>query len=119
MARQLQARVFAVNPETGETEAFGPGDDVPSWARKVITNPAAWAPSDGDDEGDEGDEDGDGEPAKPYSKWLKSDLQDELDRRNAERDDEDLLDAEVDGKVTVASLAAALDADDDAAAGRS
>lgn len=23
---------------------FGPGDDVPAWARKLITNPNVWTP---------------------------------------------------------------------------
>jgi hypothetical protein len=35
----------------GRSQQFGPGDKVPDWARKVITNPKVW---EGDDEpGDE------------------------------------------------------------------
>jgi hypothetical protein len=32
-----------VRDESGKRFRFGPGDDVPSWASKKITNPAAWA----------------------------------------------------------------------------
>ncbi len=107
MARQLQARVFAVNPETGETRPSAPATTSPRGSQGHHQPPPPGRPPTATTRTpttrDSGD--GNGEPAKPYSKWLKSDLQDELDRRNAGRDDEDLLDAEVDGKVTVASLA--------------
>ena len=47
---------------------------------------------------------------KPYEKWKKPDLEAEVASRNEGRDDEDLI--EVEGKGTVADLAAALIADD-------
>lgn len=28
--------------DEGVVRCFGPGDDVPAWARKAITNPLAW-----------------------------------------------------------------------------
>lgn len=31
-----------VTDKDGEHFVFGPGDDVPAWAKKLITNPAAW-----------------------------------------------------------------------------
>lgn len=34
----------------GRSQQFGPDDEVPDWARKVITNPKVW---DGDDEPEE------------------------------------------------------------------
>ncbi len=42
----------------GVLHTFGPGDDVPAWARKRITNPAVW---DGEIEDDD-EHDGDGPP---------------------------------------------------------
>ena len=30
------------DPRTGRQQVFRPGDDLPSWARAAITNPAAW-----------------------------------------------------------------------------
>lgn len=50
-----------------------------------------------------------GDTDKPYSKWLKADLETEVARRNAERAEDDQLDT---GAGTVADLAAALTADD-------
>ena len=39
----------------GKLAEFGPGDDIPEWARKKITNPAVWdedyEPDSDDDEG--------------------------------------------------------------------
>lgn len=31
-----------VHDSDGASHAFGPGDTVPEWARKKITNPAVW-----------------------------------------------------------------------------
>lgn len=42
MAKQLSRVVVLTNPETRNAEVFRPGDDVPAWAREVITNPTAW-----------------------------------------------------------------------------
>jgi hypothetical protein len=32
-----------VQDDQGQNHVFGPGDDVPDWAAKAITNPNAWA----------------------------------------------------------------------------
>lgn len=37
------ARHVHVHDEDGVSHVFGPGDDLPGWARKAITNPKAWA----------------------------------------------------------------------------
>lgn len=58
MARKLNTYVHAhaVDDKGNvQSQVFGPGDDVPDWARKAITNPDVWA--DGS-EGDESDEPG-------------------------------------------------------------
>jgi hypothetical protein len=39
--KQLAAHVH-VRDLGGRTVAYGPGDDVPAWARKQISNPKAW-----------------------------------------------------------------------------
>lgn len=41
MARTLNTNVHAVGPD-GQSQVFGPGDEVPDWARKAITNPDVW-----------------------------------------------------------------------------
>lgn len=48
MARKLATYVH-VHGEDGRSHAFGPADDVPAWAVKKITNPAAWAEEPEDD----------------------------------------------------------------------
>lgn len=48
-------RHVCVHDDRGQAHQFGPGDDVPAWARKQITNSRAWAekpaavPTAGDD----------------------------------------------------------------------
>lgn len=116
--KQLAVRVF-VPDEHGEMQAFGPGDDVPAWAVKQITNPAAW--------GDDADEVGfgpggeapgetgtepDGDSAPDYSKLKKDELEAEVEKRNGARDEGDRI--EVGGTGTKADLIAALEADDQA-----
>ena len=32
----------SLRDETGNVVSFGPGDDVPAWAKKLITNPRVW-----------------------------------------------------------------------------
>lgn len=113
-ARKL-ARYVTVRDDNGEPKAFGPDDTVPAWAAKQITNPAAWADSDGDpdasgDDGGSGDG-GDGSDKAPsYSSMKKADLEAEVAKRNEVRADDDVI--EVEGKGTVADLVAALEADD-------
>ena len=38
----LVASVRVRDPRTGRQQVFRPGDDLPSWVRAAITNPAAW-----------------------------------------------------------------------------
>lgn len=45
MGRKLTSYVHVVD-EDGQAHAFGPGDDVPSWAEKAITNPDVWEADD-------------------------------------------------------------------------
>ncbi len=40
--KTLIAAVILANPKTGQPETFLPGDAVPAWAAKLITNPSAW-----------------------------------------------------------------------------
>lgn len=42
MAKRLNTYVHVTNPETGQTEVFGPDDTVPGWAEKAITAPGVW-----------------------------------------------------------------------------
>ncbi|QIG58385.1 head-tail connector protein [Mycobacterium phage Cornie] len=38
----MLVRHVAVFDEFGNVHTFGPGDDVPGWARILITNPSVW-----------------------------------------------------------------------------
>lgn len=60
MARRLAKNVVLRNPDTGAPTTLLAGDDVPSWASKLVTNPKALAAEgDGDEpefpEGDPAD----------------------------------------------------------------
>jgi hypothetical protein len=89
----------------GEKHTFGPdSDDVPAWAVKAITNPSAW-------EGGEAPATSD---TQPFSKWSKKELEGEIERRNADRGDDDLIEVEEPGNK--AELVAALEGDDAAQA---
>lgn len=50
--RTLNTYVHAVGEHDGQSmsQVFGPGDEVPGWARKAITNPDVW---DGEDDAPE------------------------------------------------------------------
>jgi len=52
MAKRLARYVYVENPQ-GSTVRLGPGDPVPDWAEKQITNPKAWAEPGEDDEEDD------------------------------------------------------------------
>lgn len=39
---QLKTYVHVTNPEDGRSVQFGPGQDLPDWAVKAITNPDVW-----------------------------------------------------------------------------
>ena len=40
MARKLATDTRVQNPDTGEQVILKPGDEIPGWAEKLITNPA-------------------------------------------------------------------------------
>lgn len=61
MARELKYSVPVLD-EDGRTVWFKPGQELPAWARKQITNPKAWA---GADEPDEAADGGSPEPFDP------------------------------------------------------
>ncbi|MEV3855056.1 hypothetical protein AB0J38_12105 [Streptomyces sp. NPDC050095] len=42
MSEQRLVAHVHVRDEDGRTVAFGPGDEVPAWAVRQITNPRAW-----------------------------------------------------------------------------
>lgn len=48
-AQQQLSCTVTVHDADGAPHAFGPGDDVPKWAREAITNPDVWADPDSDD----------------------------------------------------------------------
>ena len=41
VSKKLTTNVHVAD-ENGQTHAFGPGDDVPDWAEKAISNPDVW-----------------------------------------------------------------------------
>ena len=60
----------AVQDDDGVTHSFGPGQDVPEWAAKQITNPKVWdhVPDDVDgDQSGEGSPSGDGDEPPPLA----------------------------------------------------
>lgn len=44
--KTLTRSVTVINPEDGQDYTFGPDDDLPAWAEKAITNPAAFESDD-------------------------------------------------------------------------
>ncbi|WP_346536952.1 hypothetical protein [Micromonospora sp. DPT] len=48
MARKLNTTVHVAD-DNGTMHVFGPGDEVPGWAEKKITNPDVWEGDSGDD----------------------------------------------------------------------
>lgn len=112
MAARELAFTVVVHDDKGAPHVFVRGaTDVPAWAAKKITNPDAWV---GGDAGGSADAGGDDEP-KPYSEWLKADLEAEVDRRNEGRSDDGLIEVEAPGNKP--DLIAALEADDAANSG--
>lgn len=47
--KKLAAFVHVAD-ESGDVHQFGPGDDVPEWVARKVTNPLAWATEDGKSE---------------------------------------------------------------------
>lgn len=96
MVKRLTANVWV------DGVLYGPDSDVPSDVAKQITNPKAW--------GEQPDADGGGEPSneKGYADMKAADLKAEIEKRNADRED----DAKLSTKGNKATLVAALEADD-------
>lgn len=126
MGRRLggEGRVY-VYDEVGEVHYFNPGDDVPAWAAKQITNPDAWKTADDDTEPVDADDqtpddpdadstDGGDEYGVDYDAMKVDQLKELIDQRNEGRDEDDLI--EVEGKGNKPDLIAALQADDAAQA---
>lgn len=111
MSRRLAFHVHVAD-EHGEIHEFGPDDQVPAWAQKAISNPSAWA-EEPDTEPAPGNPATEGEPVD-YASWKKDQLEAEVDRRNEDREDDDLIEVEAPGNK--AELVAALQADDAARA---
>jgi hypothetical protein len=42
-ARRVTVYVHVTNPDTAESVVLAPGDEVPNWASKLVTNPKAFA----------------------------------------------------------------------------
>lgn len=97
---------------TVEGDTYKAGSVPPASVAKKITNPKAWggdAPADDDTEGGE-----DSQPA--YGDMKVEQLEAEVDARNADRDDDSVIEVTgtgQGGKVLKKDLVAALEADDD------
>lgn len=136
MARRLASYVNVTDPETGAAATFGPDDEVPEWAEKVITNPKAWAADEPSPEvsletsveyqpetepgasreaednlaaGGQPDGDEAPEPAQDYEAMTVTDLRSEIRSRNEDGRDDD---AKMPTDGVKADLIAALEADD-------
>jgi hypothetical protein len=48
VSKKLASTVHVADAD-GVVQVFGPGDDVPAWAEKAITNPKAWAEDEPED----------------------------------------------------------------------
>lgn len=51
--RRLVGFVHVTDPDSGRYGSFGPDDDVPEWAEKLITNDEAWESEASEAEGPE------------------------------------------------------------------
>lgn len=96
MARKLAANVYV-----GET-LYRAGTSPEKEIADQITNPKAWGEGVADDSGDSGE--------KPLSKMSKDELVAEVEKRNADRED----DAKLPTTGTKPELVAALEADNPA-----
>lgn len=94
-----------MNGKLSDSEPVGGGHVIVFKGDRVSPSMAAVIAA-GSDASDASDDDSD--ETKPYAKWRKAALVDEIEKRNADRDDDDKLDA----SGTVPQLAALLDADD-------
>jgi len=87
---------WVVDPADGGPKLLLAGDDVPAWAKDQVGSHLV--------------EGGDDAEPTPYAEQSFADLKAELARRNEGRADEDKVNPE--GRASIASYAAALDADD-------
>ena len=94
-----------VTDENGQPRSLLAGEDVPAWAKSQVGSHLV--------DGQDDDEDG---PA-PYRERKMADLKAEIDRRNEDREDDAKIDPE--GRASIDSYAAALEADDAAQAAKS
>lgn len=99
VARKLTSFVHLTDPSNGQTVAFGPEDEVPAWAAKMIPNPKAWSGP----EQVEADDD-----TKGWADHKLDELKAAIASRNEGREDGDKLPA----SGLKADLVAALEADD-------
>lgn len=101
MAGTLKSTVVVRHPETLEAHALLEGSEVPDWATDLVH------PDNLGDGGSDSD--------KGYDGQKTDELQAEVDKRNADREDDDLIEVTgtgKDGRVLKADLVAALEADD-------
>ena len=86
MGRKL-ARTVYVTGASGEQVRFSPGDDVPAWAEKAITNPKAW---EGDADGEQPEQATDDDQMAKYREWdgtiPSASQEDDTSNQDAERD---------------------------------
>lgn len=109
MARVL-AGMVTVRAENRRLVTFGPGDEVPGWAAKLITNPRVWV-DDGQPDPEptvEVEPEPEVEETVTYAGRTVAELRNEIATRNEDRDPGDRIPA--DGIKT--ELVAALEADD-------
>lgn len=136
MARRLASYVNVTDPETGAAATFGPDDELPEWAEKVITNPKAWEAAEptpeesleksveyqpetepgasrkAEDTAAGGQpEDAETAPGPDYEAMTVTDLRSEIRSRNEDGRDDD---AKMSTDGVKADLIAALEADDQA-----
>ena len=50
MGRTVRRSVAVHNPETGESHWFHDGDQLPTWADKLVTNPKVFEPLEGSED---------------------------------------------------------------------
>lgn len=100
----MRYTVVRVNPETLQSVALLEGEPVPDWAKDLVQ---------ADDlvDGDDGSDD----KGPDYSSMKPEELQAEVDSRNDDREDDELIEVTgtgANGNVKKSDLIAALEADD-------
>lgn len=123
MAGVLKYTVVVRNPDTMVAHALKAGEPVPSWAKDLVhpddlTGGSEKKAKDKKSKPDGSDETGAGSSeVADYtgSEWTKAKLEAEVESRNEDRQDDELI--EVDAPGNKAELIAALEADDAAQVG--